>query len=183
MITIVGGCTRSGLTMTMQMLHAGGYPCAGEFPGFEPFPIGRAPWGRLDGYAVKLVDSHRHFPPAGDYRFILCDRDHGQQARSIRQWIEVTNGLQIPKNAIGKLKTSIDRDWNVIAKWAKANAKGGVRVFRFEETIRSPEKAAKRLASFAGDSLDTAAMAAAVHARTTKCHKGLLELKMMEAKS
>lgn len=38
---IVTGIARSGLSLTMQMLHAGGIPCAGEPPAFEPYPLGQ----------------------------------------------------------------------------------------------------------------------------------------------
>ena len=55
---IVAGLTRSGLSVTMQMLWAGGYPCLGRWPAFEQYAVGRVPWHLLpDRVAVKLVDA------------------------------------------------------------------------------------------------------------------------------
>lgn len=50
---IVAGITRSGLTATMQMLAGGGFPCLGEYPGFEPYGVGQVPWQRCEGLAVQ----------------------------------------------------------------------------------------------------------------------------------
>lgn len=81
---IVAGITRSGLSLTMQMLHAGGYPCEGEPPDFEPHPVGEMPWERCERRAVKLVDAHHQFPPAGSYdviRLIVALVDESEPCR------------------------------------------------------------------------------------------------------
>ena len=89
MTIIVGGVTRSGMTVTMQMLHMGGFPCFGNPPAFETYMIEKIPWGECEGRAVKLIDMHRHFPPNGDYRVILLKRSLREQAKSINKFLRM----------------------------------------------------------------------------------------------
>ena len=83
---LVAGCARSGLTMTMQMLDAGGFPCLGEYPDYEPYNFGGLPWEHARGKALKIPDAHEQLqissPPFDDYLVITPRRDLRQQAES-----------------------------------------------------------------------------------------------------
>lgn len=172
---IVAGQTRSGLTLTMQMLDAGGVPCAGEFPAYEPYPVGCTPWGRLTSHAVKLVDSHRHFPPPGDYLVILLKRNFDEQAKSVAKWLRLVSGVESIE--VGKLRRSLESGYRTIERWA--SQQDGLLRIRFESLITNPQKESKRIAAFIQEHLDEDAMQKAVIKRGTDCYDGLLELQLL----
>ena len=63
---LILGLARSGTSLLMQMLEAGGYPCFGEGPGFEPCMPDDIPWNEVKGKAVKVLDpQYGKFPPKG----------------------------------------------------------------------------------------------------------------------
>lgn len=171
---VIAGITRSGLTVTMQMLQAGGYPCAGEYPAFEPFDISRIPWSDCDGLAVKLVDAHLNLPPPGDYRVIRLVRDPKQQARSLNKFIGVVTGL--PPVPVPVLVRSFKQDYKAIDRWASRHP---TLRMRFEDIITDPAATSKRIAAFTGKQLDTQKMAEVVIARDPECYPTLLEAKML----
>lgn len=173
---IVAGIARSGLTMTMQMLNAGGHPCAGEYPAFEPYGIGDIPWMILKGKAVKLVDAQLQLPrKLKKQSVILLTRDLAQQAKSLNKFIGALTGL--PPTSEAALIRSYKRDYAVIRKWAK---KQTCITLSFEDVLKHPRKNAEAIARFTGKDLDLEKMAAAVIPRSPDCHKELLEAGMVE---
>ena len=171
---IVAGITRSGLSLTMQMLSAGGYPCKGEWPAFEPFQIGRIPWSECKGFAVKLIDPQRRFPPPGDYRIIRLSRDLREQAKSFNQF---NAAFGFPPVPAGRLIKSFKRDYRVIDKWARRH-----RTMRldFETIITDTTHAAEMISTFVRAELDIEKMVACVVVRNPECHPGLLELSLIQ---
>ena len=96
---IVAGITRSGLTLMMQILHKGGYPCFGNWPAFEGYNFGLIPWTLAKRRSVKLVDAQKQLPPPGDYHVIRLRRDLKQQTKSI---IKLMKALGISVSNIQK---------------------------------------------------------------------------------
>lgn len=174
---VVAGCTRSGMSVTMQMLHAGGAPCAGTFPDFEPYPFGRTPWDEAKGLIVKLVDSHRHLPPPGDYDVIRLSRGYQDQARSHNKWGRAMFA-GLPKIDEEKLVRMLIRDYEVIDQWIAKQQRSFLLEFR--DICRETRRTAERLAEFIGRELDIDAMVAAVIPRTEAVHDRLLELELLE---
>lgn len=173
---IVAGCTRSGMTMTMQMLHAGGVPVQGEFPAFEPFEIDMIPWGQVQGTAVKLVDSHLQFPPTDrnpGYRVILTTRDITQQAMSQVKFLKAA-GFHLAIDS-KQLRQSIIRDNATIRNWAEQQE--SMLHIPFERTLSEPAATARRIRDFIGPefSIDVDRAAAVVIKRSPKCYTGMLE--------
>lgn len=174
---IVAGVTRSGLTVMMQMLNAGGYPCEGDYPGFEPHNIGCIPWEECRGKAVKLVDAHLQIPPEGlDYRIIRLKRDLKQQAKSMVKMMKAMGLSGANRSVIPKIIKSLKKDYAVIDAWAK---KHDTLTVRFETIIKNPNLAAKKVSSWAGGELDTLKMADCVIKRKPQCYKGFLEVSMI----
>lgn len=105
---IVAGITRSGLTVTMQMLHAGGYPCMGEYPAFECFDIGKIPWRECEGFAVKAVDAQLQNPPDSACKVIRLRRNLVEQCKSINKWNNLFGplDLQSMENVVVKRGTA-----------------------------------------------------------------------------
>jgi hypothetical protein len=89
MITIVSGLPRSGTSMMMQMLAAGGMPILGdterrdesnprgyyEWPDITMFPLYPKIIAQAEGKAVKLTSNFLCFlPPEFEYKIILMER-------------------------------------------------------------------------------------------------------------
>lgn len=174
---IVAGIARSGLTMTMQMLKAGGYPCVGEYPAFEPYHIGRIPVGEITGKAVKIVDTHLQFPPEGEYYVIRLRRNYKEQAKSTAKFLRVL-GLPVDRTAIKTLEKSFAKDMAKIDGWAKKQK--GMMILDFEDIIDNPYAAAWKIAGFLQTPMSCVSMARAVFKRSSKCYPGMLEYKMLK---
>lgn len=172
---IVAGITRSGLSLTMQMLHAGGYQCQGTPPDFEPFPVGTIPWDRCRDTAVKLVDAQLQLPPDGDYKIIRLRRDMTEQARSMNKWAAAL--FRMPAIPVSALIGSFRRDYEIIDDWCSRHT---TMVMDFEKLVTEPGRAAAELTAFANQDLDVAMMVKVVIPRTAECYPELLELKLIE---
>lgn len=169
---IIAGITRSGLTATMQMLDAGGYPCAGKYPSYEGFDIGEIPFKDLQGKAIKVVDTNMQFPPTGDYHVIRLRRNYKQQAKSMHKLLS-TQIMHLPKSAIAKMEKSLPKDYVAIDAWAKRQK--GLLELDFEEIITNPLAAAKKIATFIEYPLFIDRMAAVIKERSTDCYPTMLE--------
>lgn len=175
---LVAGITRSGLTLTMQMLQAGGYPVCGEYPAFEPYPFGHIPWTNIGNRAVKVVDIKLQFPPLGSYKVIALRRNLKQQAKSINKFNAALIGL--PAVKVGALVASLKRDYIEIDNWLCTKENEWLRL-QFENMIYDPIHTAREINSFVGGNLDIDKMAAVVKKRNADCYPGLLEAEMIES--
>ena len=171
---IVAGCTRSGLTLMMQLLHTGGYPCFGTWPAFENYELGCIPFSKVNGKAIKLVDSHLQFPPQGDYYIIRLRRDLKQQAKSIIKFMRLI-GLPASNKHIPQIIDSTKRDYLKIDKWAKTQS--GMIIVDFEDMINKPKEVLKRISEFIGYGLKEAAISCVIE-RNTDCYPGMFETKL-----
>lgn len=172
---IVAGITRSGLSLTMQMLHAGGYPCVGHPPAFEEYPVGEIPWPEVRGKAVKVVDTHLHLPPPGRYFVIRLLRDLREQARSLNKWTSAM--FRLPPAPISRIVASLRRDYATIDEWCFQQEK--CLELRFEDILARPARAALDLCDFLGWDLDPARMREVVVTRPPECYGGLLEAELI----
>ena len=172
---IVTGIARSGLTAVMQMLHVGGYPCAGEYPAFEPYQIGEIPWNVCKGKAIKLVDAQLHMPhKLKKQKVILLSRDLAQQAKSLNKFINALTGL--PPTSESALIRSYRKDYALIGKWVKRQH---AITIRFEDIVTAPRETARVIADFSGKNLDVEKMAKVIIPRGPECHPQLLETGMI----
>lgn len=175
---IVAGITRSGMSVTMQMLDAGGVPCSGTYPDYEPFPMGTTPWSEVSGKAVKLVDAHLHFPPPGSYRVIRLYRNFTEQAKSFNKWTKAF--FDAKPASRDKLVGSFVRDYRKIDEWAIPYPTIGV---HFEQIVEKPRYVAEKLAKFLGMSLDIEKMVSVVRPRSAECYPTLLEIELLNDQS
>lgn len=173
---IIAGITRSGLTLTTQMLNAGGYPCVGEYPSFEKYDIGEIPFEDCKGLAIKVVDTHNQFPPPGDYHVIRLSRCYVEQSKSIVKFSQFF-GLPITSSERKQILKGLPKDYVKIDKWAKRQ--DGFMSLNFEDIISNPETTALQLQKFVGIDLDIQKMIEVVFKRTIYCYDGMLELQMI----
>lgn len=177
---IVAGITRSGLTLTMQMLNAGGYPCMGNYPAFEDVELTAKLFKENTGKAIKVVDTHMQFPPTGEYHVIRLRRNWGEQAKSLCKFLRAIN-VDVPTNKtnIKKFTKSFPADYEKIDSWAKRQK--GMIIIDFEELILNPRESAEKISQFTGEQLDIDKMVAVVEPRTTGCYPTMLELKFIDS--
>lgn len=169
---LVTGIARSGLTLTMQMLYAGGFPCEGPNPSFEPHLMGEIPWPDVKGRAVKVVDLEYQVPPHGDYRVIRLRRDVVQQAKSINKWNNVFGQPSLP---VPNLIATLRRDYRTIDAWLERYPR---LLLDFETLCEQPREAAQAIADFVGRPLDIERMVGCLIPRSPKCHRRMLELEL-----
>lgn len=174
---IVAGITRSGLTATMQMLNAGGYPCLGTYPAFEHIQFPDINFASEKGKAIKLVDTNNNFPPTGDYYVLRLRRDADQQAKSYVKFARLACGIPATKQHIPGFKKSAKEDYQKIDNWGKRQL--GFKIINFEDIIKRPLQTAKEIQQFIDYPLDVQKMADIIVKRSTNCYDGLLEMTMI----
>lgn len=182
-ITVVAGIPRSGTSMMMKMLHAGGMPVfADDLLSYETNLVRELPqnwrWLRnCQGKAVKILDPHKHAPHSlYTYRFIWMDRNPLQQAKSSRKFMQAI-GLPFSRHEVAAWARSIERDVPECLEVLKR--RGEVLRVRFEDVLSHPQREAKRVADFCG-LVAVDEMAGVVIARRPECLPYLLELELLK---
>ena len=176
-VIIVAGLPRSGTSMLMQLLAAGGIePLTdglrtadmdnprGYFE-FEPATrLGRdVSWlPQARGKAVKLALPLVTRLPAGEsYRIIIIERDPGEVIASQRVMLERLGrtGAALDDNA---LAAEYRRQRERVVHWLARRAEVAVLPLRYDAILSDPHSAAARIASFLGTPFDVDAAAEAV---------------------
>jgi hypothetical protein len=191
---VVSGLGRCGSSLTMQMLEAGGVPCVGGFPAYEPPETNHGcvttEWLRSnDGKAVKILDPHspsapyavNPFLPSVNLKIIWLDRDPQEQAKSVLKFAQMLLGMSPNYSS-----------WELMAKRMKAErgqalamygSSHPLKVVTFESILVNPKAVAESIAEFLPDyTLDIPAMVKAVHPRYASCAPGLdMEIRLIES--
>jgi len=173
-ITIVSGLPRSGTSLMMQMLAAGGMPTLsdGERQADDDNPRGYFEWERIkqlprepdciaeaEGKVVKVISQLLFSLPAGrDYRIILMQRPLaevvGSQAEMIRR--RGTTGAALPPAA---LIAGLTAHLNQVNAWLKDRANLSVLRVEHQAVLREPLQAAEFIQQYLNCPLDVSAMA------------------------
>lgn len=181
---IVAGCTRSGMTLMMQILHAGGYPCYGPWPAFE-VPLGTIDYKKAKGKAIKIVDTNKQLVPKGEYHVIMMHRDTLQQTKSMFKFLiflDIIKTGEFKKMGAAQIldiKKSIIDDIGKIEKWASQQKK--VVHVNFEDLITSPQGTVENIQKVLGITLNEKATSC-IMPRGTDCYDGILEAAFFEKK-
>jgi hypothetical protein len=175
-VTIVSGMPRSGTSLMMRMLDAGGIPAVSDgrriADGHNPhgyYEDERA--GRLAqdsswmeearGQAVKII--YRllpHLPPRLDYRVLFMDRDLHEVYES-QQAMLLSRGdpaAEQDRTIIGALS----RELEDAKQWIARQSNIRYLLVPYAEVIRLPQIASAQVAQFLDGNLDEAAMASVV---------------------
>lgn len=191
-IIVVTGFGRCGSSLAMQMLHATGIPCAGEYPAFEDEHGSRVLSGEsltdemvadLRGRAVKLLDLHRGGLPRGpEYRVIWMSRNPAEQGKSQAKFLSTLTGMRLGRDVARDFARSYGPDTPKLqAALDRAGATAILRM-RFESVLEDPLRAAGLFAGHVGIGLDRLNdMANVVRKRSPACAPDLsLELSLIE---
>ena len=176
-VTIVSGLPRSGTSLMMQMLAAGGMPLLTDgvrkadqdnLRGyFEYEPVKRtgrdASWlERAGDKAVKVVYALlKDLPDNQQYRVILMRRDIYEVLASQQVMLDRAGkrGAGIPSQRLARV---FERQMEQVEAWLAQQPNFHVRTVRHRDCIERPEAVAAAVNAFLGGSLDVSAMAAAV---------------------
>ncbi|HRO39607.1 MAG TPA: alkaline phosphatase family protein [Flavobacteriales bacterium] len=179
-ITVVSGLPRSGTSVMMQALQAGGMEvfADGARPGDESNPKGYFEHKAIkalmhdpgvivqaQGKAVKVVAPLLpYLPPLYRYRVIMMVRDTREVLRSQNEMIE--RGRKGAKRAFRTgLQDALDAQVERTHRWIGRNPHVQVLKVDFRDLMSDPEREVRRVCDFLGEQLDVAAMAAAVDPR------------------
>ena len=178
-ITVVSGLPRSGTSLMMQMLQAGGLPAlvddarpadADNPRGYFEFAPAKglrrdASWlPQAKGKAVKIVAQLLPcLAPQLNYRVILMERDLDEVLASQRTLLQRQGkaGADLPAS---RLRQVFARQWQQVQRMLAARRIPTLTV-RFRDCIDRPPEVAASLEAFLGGPLDQRAMVAAIDPR------------------
>ncbi len=177
-ITIVSGLPRSGTSMMMKMLEAGGMEVVTDNireadvdnpEGYYEFEKVKqleedASWiPDLEGKAVKMVSALlRHLPPEHDYHVIVMNRDFGEmlasQTKMLRRLGADSGGLSDEKMA-----DLFRKQVAGVNQWLAQQPNIQVLDLRYGDIVKDPLTHAQRVTDFLATTLDINAMACVVN--------------------
>ena len=176
-VTVVSGVPRSGTSLLMRMLWAGGMPILtdGTRPADASNPTGYfehdavRTTARDDswvddaaGKAVKVIHLLLpRLPPRFHYRVLFARRDMGEVLAS-QQALLHDNGRRGADLAPGRLAEALAAQATRALEWADRQPHVALLPVHFHDVINHPPEQARRMNQFLGGALDEAAMAAAV---------------------
>lgn len=176
MITVVSGLPRSGTSLVMQMLAAGGHPILSDgvrsadednpngYYEFEQVKsVERDPaWLKnADGKAVKIISFLLpKLPTDCEYRVIFLRRDLGEVLRSQAQMLARRG--QPPGPADDAMRAHFKRHLEIVDAWLAGQRNFQLLNCSHADLIRDPHAQAARIATFLTTPLNVEHMAAAV---------------------
>jgi LPS sulfotransferase NodH len=178
-VTVVSGAPRSGTSLMMRMLAAGGIPALtdGQRPPdvhnphgyFEYRPVKRLALGdaaswieSARGHAVKVI--YRlltYLPPRMSYRIVFMERDWEEVFASQRDMLRAQGDAAASQEA-ARLIPAMAAELHDVKEWMARQSGMSVLAVPYAEVVGDPVTWAREVARFLGGGLDEGAMAAAV---------------------
>jgi hypothetical protein len=179
---LVCGLGRCGSSLVMQMLDAGGYPCLGNGPAYEPEEVSyRRDMKALlrKECAIKILDPHRTpWTPVAGYGAIWLHRDFKQQAKSQAKFVRIVSGLHVSGQAWRSIASSLRSEESQCLKILCGSP---LLKLEFAQLLEHPTESAVSLAEFTGRNLDVEKMASCVFRRSADCQRGLdIEMSLIQ---
>ncbi|MGE0384303.1 MAG: sulfotransferase family protein [Gammaproteobacteria bacterium] len=179
-VIVVSGLPRSGTSMVMSMLGAGGLPLIddGARAADDDNPRGyfehervmslaqhadRAWLRQARGKGIKII-SHllKHLPAENDYRIVLVERALPEVVASQNRML-ANRGEPNPLSDAATAD-AYARHLIAVRAWALAQRNCRLMALQYRQAVACPREAAARLNGFVGGGLDVERMAAAVDA-------------------
>jgi sulfotransferase family protein len=188
-IIVVSGLPRSGTSMTMNMLEAGGLPLvtdraraadAGNPAGYFEFEAvkqldrnsDRAWLRTARGKGVKVISwLLTWLPETYDYRVILMQRDLDEVIASQNALLRLRGESPLIEDAAG-MRRIYTEHLQQVSRFLERRACFSVLTLAYADVVERPSVAAERLADFVRRPLDTARMVAAVDPRLYRTRSG-----------
>lgn len=174
MISIVSGLPRSGTSLMMQMLAAGGMPVLtdGERCADADNPRGYYEWERIkslprepgcisaaEGKAVKVISQLLFsLPAAHNYRIIFMERPLPEVLTSQAEMIR-RRGTSGATGGEAALIAALTAHLNQVRAWLQLRPEIPVCRVEYHQVLREPMKISETLTQFLHQSLDLESMA------------------------
>jgi hypothetical protein len=173
MVTIVSGLPRSGTSLMMQMLVAGGLTALsdGERKADTDNPKGYLEWERIkklpkdpsliaeaEGKVVKVISQLILSLPAGhDYRIVFMQRPLPEVLKSQDEMLR-RRGTAASGGDTSAIEEAFQRHLVEVNKWLAG--KDNVKILRvhYHRVLREPQTVADEIAAFVQEPLDIEAM-------------------------
>ena len=177
-VTVVSGLPRSGTSMMMKMLEAGGIPPLTdeireadtdnpkgyyEFERVKKLDEGDIAWlDEAQGKAVKVISALLKYLPQGyTYKVIFMRRKMEEILASQRQML-VRRGEPTDAVSDEELKELFAKHLAQIQDWVDEQPNVDVLYVSYNEAVEDPPEQARRVNHFLGDTLDVESMVAVV---------------------
>lgn len=188
-ITVVCGFPRSGSSLMMRMLEAGGMRVVcdnrNSYEDDRVLDLPARPlWLReCWGAAVKVLDPQHYVLPEGPaYRFIWMDRDRRQQALSQIKFTRAAFPMvQLTSDAVSSMEQSLRDDVPRAITLLRCYPGSTLLRISFEQVLADTLDMAVQVNEFCGGGLDEQAMVGVVVKRSPACYPGLMELEVGHA--
>lgn len=174
MITVVSGLPRSGTSLMMQMLAAGGLSVLtdGERTADTDNPRGYCEWERIkllpkqpeciaeaEGRAVKIISQLLFaLPPGRDYRIIFMERPLAEVVASQAEMIR-RRGTSGPKLAEAALIAGLQVHLNQVNAWLRDRTGLSICRVAYHQVLDAPRPCSEKIQAFLARTLDVDAMA------------------------
>jgi hypothetical protein len=176
-ITIVSGLPRSGTSMMMQMLVAGGMPAVSdglrtadadnprgyfELEAVKKLKTDSAWLAGARGHAVKVISMLLYELPADyEYRVIFMLRDMDEILASQREMLK-RRGTAGTDSGDAAMRQHLEAHLKKVREWLAERKNFRVLYCEHRELLRTPLEQARRVAEFLGLDLDEQAMVQAI---------------------
>jgi Sulfotransferase domain len=173
MITIVSGLPRSGTSLMMQMLTAGGMtPLSdGERKADTDNPKGYLEWERIkqlpkdprliaqaEGKVVKVISQLLVSLPDGhEYNIVFMQRPMPEVLKSQEEMLKRRGTSDAGGNS-SAIEQAFQRHLIDVNKWLAAKARTKVLRVHYHRVLREPQAVAEEVSAFLGVPLDVKAM-------------------------
>ena len=174
-ITVVSGVPRSGTSLMMRMLEAGGIPALTDglrqpdaynpHGYFEYEPVkrlaGDSSWMEAArGRAVKII--HRllpHLPPGFEYRVVFMERSLTEVFHSQREML-AARGHEAAQQQERRIVEALAEEVRAMKGWLASRPATSVLSVPYAGVVREPARWSGEVSRFLGGGLNEAAMAA-----------------------
>lgn len=174
MITVVSGLPRSGTSLMMQMLAAGGMPIVsdGERKADIDNPRGYCEWEKIkllpqqpglmaeaEDKAVKVISQLLFaLPPKHQYQVIFLERPLAEVLASQAEMIK-RRGTAAPALNAAALTAAMEAHLKQVKNWIKDKTNLTVWPLSYHQLVREPRATAEAIQQFLGIPLDVESMA------------------------
>jgi len=173
-VTVVSGLPRSGTSMMMKMLDAGGIPPMTdnirtpdienpkgyyEFERVKKLPDGDKEWIKdAQGKSVKIISALlEHLPANSTYKIIFMRRKMDEILASQKQML-IRSGKPTDKVSDEKLAEMYQKHIGKIEAWLTQQSNIDVLFLEYNAMLKDPAPYVQRLNQFLGGNLDTQKM-------------------------
>ncbi len=179
-VTLVSGLPRSGTSMMMKMLEAGGLPALTdnvrtadednpkgyyEFERVKQIEHDQAWLPEAQGKVVKMISALlKHLPDGYDYRVVFMRRRLEEVLASQRQML-IRRGKPADASGDEKMATYFARHLAQVDAWLAERPNFAVLNVSYNDMVADPAVHAARIAEFLGGGLDIEAMTGVVAAQ------------------